>query len=266
MAVAQGVDALAFKPTLSGPEEERLAAAQLRERTQNAVETPFAVRSVRPSNLSISDELRQAKQQSALSNAKPLEMNNTQGKEKFDSSLKGIKGLMSNFHNQATTAKLSSGKSPDISKTPGTGVGMPVPRIKNAVEDAVVAPISRATSEALKQSWLNLIDSYGLTLLYINFHVFSRFVFGPKMFCKLGHEWVGKTGSKEAGGIFGMPFDALGLAEAALLIILDALVVAVIFISILPYLVLAAMLQNPTDLMWVDFGAMLDVVKAYLGL
>jgi len=54
------------------------------------------------------------------------------------------------------------------------------------------------TAEFLKQSWLNLITSFGLTLLYINFHYVARYFAGSQMFCRFGMEWfsVGKL----AGG------------------------------------------------------------------
>jgi len=235
MAVAQGVDALAFKPTLSGPEEERLAASRLRERVQSAVEAPFTLRSERPSNLSVSDELRQAKNQAALQNSRPLEMKNTLTKEKFGTSLKGLKNIMSGLRDQAKEAKEKA----SITNT-----------VKKAVEGAVATPVSMATSEALKQAWLNLIDSFGLTLIYINFHIFCRFVFGEKLFCKLGHEWIGgKTGSKGGNkgmsGILGLPLDAMGIVEAMAVGILDTIIILLLFITIIPYIVAVQLLLDP---------------------
>lgn len=56
------------------------------------------------------------------------------------------------------------------------------------------------TAELLKQSWLNLITSFGLTLLYIDFHFVVRYLAGSQMFCRFGMEWfsIGKLAS--AGG------------------------------------------------------------------
>jgi len=48
----------------------------------------------------------------------------------------------------------------------------------------------QGTAYLLKMAWFNLIDSFGLTLIYINLHVFGRSVFGEKVFCELGEEWV----------------------------------------------------------------------------
>jgi len=48
--------------------------------------------------------------------------------------------------------------------------------------------------EALRQSWLNLIDSFGATYLYIVFHFLNAY-FTPwsNLFCKFGEEWLPST-------------------------------------------------------------------------
>ena len=50
--------------------------------------------------------------------------------------------------------------------------------------------VNSASCSCLKQAWLNLIPSWGLTLIWINIHVFLGTVFSDKVFCKLGMEWV----------------------------------------------------------------------------
>ncbi len=60
-----------------------------------------------------------------------------------------------------------------------------------------------ATAHLLKLSWINLIDSFGLTLLYINFHFAARYFAGSRRFCQFGIEWFtfGKVGvAKKAKG------------------------------------------------------------------
>jgi len=69
------------------------------------------------------------------------------------------------------------------SKSPGTG--MP-----GATAGAGSNPASTATAKFLKQSWLNLIDSFGGTLIYINIHVLGNRILGKKLFCDLGEEWL----------------------------------------------------------------------------
>src|SRR3989339_334375 len=51
-----------------------------------------------------------------------------------------------------------------------------------------------ATGEVLRQSWINLIETYGLTFLYINFHFTMSYLGGPlsRFFPKPGREWASK--------------------------------------------------------------------------
>lgn len=58
------------------------------------------------------------------------------------------------------------------------------------IASAVTSPIQKGTSKLLQQAWLNLVDSFGLTLLWIDIHVWLGSIFGDKFFCKLGQEWL----------------------------------------------------------------------------
>lgn len=85
-------------------------------------------------------------------------------------------------------------------------------------EDAKPNQINTASGSCLKKAWLNLIPSWGLTLIWINIHVFLNKVVGEKLFCKLGMEWVPsqmqKTAPEEAkkiGGLAAVP-ECAGLA------------------------------------------------------
>lgn len=57
--------------------------------------------------------------------------------------------------------------------------------------------IALSLASLLKSSWLNVLPSFGLTLLWIDVHVILGKVFGNKVFCELGDEW---TLDKEAMG------------------------------------------------------------------
>lgn len=52
-----------------------------------------------------------------------------------------------------------------------------------------------ATAQLLRTSWVSLIKSFGLTLIYINIHWLLNQVF-PTFFCKLGEEWFLRPGVK----------------------------------------------------------------------
>lgn len=94
---------------------------------------------------------------------------------------------------------------------------------------AVTAPVRMGTSRALQWAWGVLIPSWGLSLIYINMHVFLRYVLGEKLFCKLGEEWMmGKNKINVGGGAIDTASKGLGLAETMLLIFLDILVLIII--------------------------------------
>ncbi len=135
--------------------------------------------------------------------------------------------------------------------------------------NAVASMVSRGTSEALKESWMNLIDSFGLTLIYINLHVFCRFVLGEKFFCKLGQEWMSLPGGGSAdvlktpgasldmplpksggGGLFGLGLTGIGILEAALLAFIDIALIILIAVSLTPIMIMVNVLANPGDAAW----------------
>ncbi len=61
--------------------------------------------------------------------------------------------------------------------------------------DEGTSGMAKSLKKLLKTAWQNIIDSFGLTLLYIYAHWFWRQVF-PKLFCDLGQEWVPEKISK----------------------------------------------------------------------
>lgn len=97
---------------------------------------------------------------------------------------------------------------------------------KGEARETVMSPIKMGSKRLLKWAWINLVPSFGLTLIYINMHVFLRWVF-PGLFCKLGDEWVPvKTGEHSPANIAGTAF---GIAEVVGLILLDVLAFFIIF-------------------------------------
>jgi hypothetical protein len=77
---------------------------------------------------------------------------------------------------------------------------------KQAISN-MMAPAQMGTSKALMWAWGCLIPSWGISLLYIDLHVFLRYVIGEQFFCKLGHEWIPK---KTAGAVAGEAAESVG--------------------------------------------------------
>lgn len=99
-----------------------------------------------------------------------------------------------------------------------------------------IEKLTKAIDELLKAAWENLIDSFGLTLLYIYLHWFMHQLF-PKFFCDLGQEWVPKEVKSVAPDKAKIIGKKIGLAEKGLVgctcIMLLWAMVMFIFINIL---------------------------------
>jgi hypothetical protein len=112
--------------------------------------------------------------------------------------------------------------------------------------------LNQATAYLLKASWLNLIDSFGLTLIYINLHLFGRSIFGDKVFCEMGEEFIPKSlRSSLSSPSVKDKIKKFGLGEKLLLIFLDAFVLIAVLLSfatllsvIAPYLATLTILFN----------------------
>jgi len=101
-------------------------------------------------------------------------------------------------------------------------------RAKEKIKEKITAPAKTGTSKLLQQAWLNLIDSFGLTLIWINIHVFLRYVVGEKLFCKLGEEWIPKQISAVGGEAGKTAGKTIGLVEVMGLLFLDLIVLFII--------------------------------------
>ncbi|MCK4554877.1 hypothetical protein KAU19_08055 [Candidatus Parcubacteria bacterium] len=94
-------------------------------------------------------------------------------------------------------------------------------RAKDKIEEKVMAPARMGTNYALRWAWLTLIPSFGLSLLYINLHVFLKMVFGEKLFCKLGNEWIPKQAQAVGGEAGRAGGKTIGIVEVMGLLVLD---------------------------------------------
>jgi len=107
-------------------------------------------------------------------------------------------------------------------------------KAKEKIAEKITAPARMGTSRLLQMAWTSLIPSFGLTLIWINIHVFLRLVLGEKLFCKLGDEWLmGKTkGGAMGGEAVKTAGRGIGLVEVLVLMLLDALALLIIGIIV----------------------------------
>ena len=128
---------------------------------------------------------------------------------------------------------------------------------------ALSAPVRLATDWALRASWLNIIDSFGLTLIYINIHVFFRFILGTDFFCKLGDEWASGSLTNLAGE--GLEKEvmqkdvakagaATGVVEALLLMVVDLILLTFIAVFWAVFILIVGALTYPLQFVGQAFG------------
>lgn len=97
---------------------------------------------------------------------------------------------------------------------------------------AVSSRLNQLTAQALRFSWLNIPDSFGLTLIYINLHLFGRSILGEKVFCEMGEEFIPKSlRSSIYSPSFSAKIKKIGLLEKMLLMFLDLLVLILVLLS-----------------------------------
>ena len=104
-------------------------------------------------------------------------------------------------------------------------------QVEGALAGAVAQVGGSFTAKALKFCWLNVIDTYGLTLLYINFHFFAKYLASSNAFCEFGDEWTYEIKTKL--GTFAPGSTALKWAEIILLFLVDALVILLVILLII---------------------------------
>lgn len=101
-------------------------------------------------------------------------------------------------------------------------------------EDDGVGMLNAPSAGALRWSWLAIIPSFGLSLIYTNLHAFMRLIF-PKFFCELGSEWFVGPAKVMGGGAAGQ---GVKMGEKMLLAMIDLVVLMVILVILAVIMIL----------------------------
>lgn len=110
----------------------------------------------------------------------------------------------------------------------------------------------KATGEILKQLWLNIIPSFGLTFIVINIYAFAGFLEGYKLFCKPGSEWNIQKSNK-----------LLNMLELAAIFVLDFLIFIIILFVVSIIILYVEAKTNPIkniEIIWKLFKDVKDLV------
>jgi len=99
---------------------------------------------------------------------------------------------------------------------------------KDKIAEKVTSPARAGTSKALRWAWMALIPSWGLSAIWLNLHVLLKFIFGEKLFCKLGDEWLPAKADAAAGEAGKTLKRGVGMIETMGLIFIDVIIFFVV--------------------------------------
>jgi hypothetical protein len=135
--------------------------------------------------------------------------------------------------------------------TVGGVATMAAEQAAKAIENGGAAKL--LTGPLLSASWKTLITSYGLTLIYLNIHVWAGFIEGHKVFCKLGEEVKAPGLFKKALGFM----EVIAILALDLLVFLILLAVVAIAVFIINIMVDGLTIEN-FKILWNLFGGALN--------
>lgn len=71
---------------------------------------------------------------------------------------------------------------------------------KSKLVSEIPNPAKQSLAKLLQAAWENLISSFGLTIIWIDIHIFLSHVLGKDLFCELGEEWFPKGTPRNIDG------------------------------------------------------------------
>jgi len=128
--------------------------------------------------------------------------------------------------------------------------------------------MKKGTDSLLRRAWQLIPTTFGLAapfaILYINIHVFLRFVLGKRFFCKLGDEWSSGAMGAVAGEAGKKAGKMAGIAEAIGLLMIDLILLCVVLAVFTLICLMFKMLTNPLDFISAIIGWAWDSIKGFV--
>ena len=127
---------------------------------------------------------------------------------------------------------------------------------KDKAIKAALSPASQGTSNLLKAAWENLIDTFGLTIIWIDIHIFLSQVLGKDLFCSLGEEWLpkGTPRNLEAAKKY------VGLTEKMAVVGLNLGCLILILFALSLVAMIVAAIDNPLKAISAIFGSLWQAI------
>jgi hypothetical protein len=121
---------------------------------------------------------------------------------------------------------------------------------------AALSPVKQGTSSLLKAAWEHIIDSWGLSIIWIDIHVFLSQVLGKDLFCSLGEEWFPKGTPRNIEGAK----KSVGLGETMGLSCLNLGCLFLILAILSIIAMIAAGLDHPLQAAWALMKELADLI------
>lgn len=110
-----------------------------------------------------------------------------------------------------------------------------------------INPAHETTGRVLFLAWLNVIDSFGLTFLYVNLHVFYLYRVLPDIFCAPGEEWVPKNIRSMGGKKVKEAGATIGLLEIALVAGIDLIILFLVLMQLTFFIIMIDVYLHPIE-------------------
>lgn len=134
--------------------------------------------------------------------------------------------------------------------------------IKDILKQTTEIAGQQIFKEALKQSWYNLIESYGFTFIYINFHFIMAYLAKSKYFCKFGvalsfggkMDAISKVGS-------GISQTLMEYAEIVILFTVNGLILFILFLIACNISLIAWAVTDPVEFLIAIGGSAQEIIN-----
>jgi hypothetical protein len=131
----------------------------------------------------------------------------------------------------------------------------PADLLKGQIDTLKTAP----SKKFLKQSWLNIFETFGLTLLYINFHFILAYVIKSPYFCKFGEEWLPAPLASGPVPTLKKRIPGLEIWEIIGMFLADCILALLLFLVVATIVIILYALAHPLDTFW-------ELSKSLIGL
>ena len=121
-------------------------------------------------------------------------------------------------------------------------------RAQKKIEEKVTKPINEGTSKLLDMAWNSLVPSCGLSLIWINIHVFLNFVLGDKYFrnLKSGPDFKKVVGDIKSGRVgITKILNEIGISEWIQFAFLDLVALTIVLAVLAIIALMADIIENP---------------------